>query len=72
MGSARAAWALVMASMSFSAAAQEESAPELDFLEYLGSWQDTDEEWLLVSEWDGETPPPQRDDKRKRERKEDE
>lgn len=71
MGSARAAWALVLASMSFSAGAQDEPAPELDFLEYLGSWQDTDEEWLLVSEWDGEKPP-KRDEKRKRERKEDE
>jgi hypothetical protein len=71
MGSARAAWTLVLATMSFATAAQEESTPELDFLEYLGSWQDTDEEWLLVSEWDGETPP-ERDDKRKLERKEDE
>ena len=28
--------------------------PELDFLAYLGSWQENDEEWLAVSEWQGE------------------
>jgi hypothetical protein len=26
----------------------EEEAPELAFLEYLGMWEETDEEWLLV------------------------
>jgi len=28
--------------------------PELDFLEYLGIWQENDEEWLAVSEWEGD------------------
>jgi hypothetical protein len=28
-----------------------DDAPDLDFLAYLGSWQDSDEEWLIV---DGE------------------
>lgn len=28
--------------------------PGLDFLEYLGSWQDSDEDWLWVIEWDPE------------------
>ena len=31
-----------------------EEAPELDFLAYLGSWQENDEEWLAVSEWQEE------------------
>ena len=31
-----------------------EEAPELDFLAYLGSWQENDEEWLAVSEWKGD------------------
>ena len=31
-----------------------EDAPDLDFLEYLGSWQESDEEWLAVAEWEGE------------------
>ena len=31
----------------------EEDAPDLDFLEYLGSWQESDEEWLAVAEWEG-------------------
>jgi hypothetical protein len=25
----------------------EEEAPELEFLEYLGSWEESDEDWLL-------------------------
>jgi hypothetical protein len=31
-----------------------EEMPELDFLEYLGIWQENDEEWLAVSEWEGD------------------
>ena len=27
--------------------AEEEEAPELEFLEYLGSWEESDEDWLL-------------------------
>ena len=32
-----------------TAAAQEDEAPDLDFLEYLGSWEDGDEEWVVVA-----------------------
>lgn len=28
-------------------AAEERPAPEVEFLEYLGTWEQTDEEWLL-------------------------
>ena len=31
-----------------------EKALDLDILAYLGSWQENDEEWLAVSEWDGD------------------
>ena len=31
----------------------DEDAPDLDFLAYLGSWQEGDEEWLAVAEWEG-------------------
>lgn len=37
-----------------SAAAQDaerDSAPELDFLEYLGAWAEEDDEWLAIEEW---------------------
>jgi len=35
------------------------AAPDLAFLEYLGSWQEDDTEWLLVAEWeDDDAPPP--------------
>ncbi len=36
------------------AAAQDEAAPDPEFLEYLGTWQESDEEWLAVSEWETE------------------
>ena len=32
------------------AADTEEPEPELDFLEYLGMWDETDEEWLILDE----------------------
>jgi hypothetical protein len=34
--------------------AADDDAPDLDFLAYLGSWQESDEEWLAVAEWEGE------------------
>jgi hypothetical protein len=52
-------------------------APDLDFLEYLGTWQAEDDEWLAIEQWhnnrgrdsdrareDGEVaePEPQRND----------
>lgn len=33
-------------------AADEPAAPELDFLEYLGSWQAEDEEWVIEAGWE--------------------
>jgi hypothetical protein len=33
-------------------AADEAAPPELDFLEYLGSWQAEDEEWVIEAGWD--------------------
>ncbi len=31
-----------------------EDAPELEFLEYLGSWEESDEDWLLFKAIDTE------------------
>lgn len=31
-------------------AQDEEDLPDLDFLEYLGSWEDGDEDWVVVAE----------------------
>jgi hypothetical protein len=41
-------------------AAEEPPVPELDFLEYLGSWQAEDEEWVIEAGWedDEEVAPP--------------
>jgi hypothetical protein len=33
-----------------TAGAQDDEAPDLAFLEYLGSWEASDEEWLVVAE----------------------
>jgi len=30
--------------------AEEQEAPELDFLEYLGTWEESDEEWQIFNE----------------------
>jgi len=47
----RGSW-LISAALFFATAAfaQEEEGPDLAFLEYLGSWQESDEEWLMVAE----------------------
>jgi hypothetical protein len=45
--------ALTGACLAQPAAAQEEAeAPDLDFLEYLGSWQAEDDEWFEIAEWE--------------------
>lgn len=31
-------------------AAADESAPEMDFIAYLGLWEESDEEWMLFDE----------------------
>lgn len=30
--------------------ADDEVTPDMDFLEYLGSWEESDEDWVLFSE----------------------
>jgi hypothetical protein len=36
--------------------AQQADAPDLAFLEYLGSWQADDDEWVLIAQWDEDHP----------------
>ena len=36
------------------ALADEEEIPDLEFLEYLGSWDESDEDWVLLAENDAE------------------
>ena len=36
--------------------ADEVVFPDLELLEYLGSWQGSDEEWLAVIDWRGDDP----------------
>ena len=45
-----------------SAPPPADSAPDLEFLEYLGSWQADDDEWLAIREWEKDNPPAQADE----------
>jgi hypothetical protein len=38
-----------------------DAAPDLEFLEYLGSWQADDDEWLAIREWEKDNPPADED-----------
>jgi len=29
---------------------QEDDSPDMEFLEYLGMWEESDEDWLLIEE----------------------
>ena len=49
-----AAMSVVFGPTATAADDAADDAPELDFLAYLGSWQESDEEWLAVAEWEGE------------------
>ena len=41
---------VVACGVAGTVSAQERDAPDLSFLEYLGSWEDGDAEWLVVAE----------------------
>lgn len=51
---ARLALLAVLLGFARAAAAQDEGGPDLGFLEYLGSWQESDEDWVVVAETDDE------------------
>jgi hypothetical protein len=45
-------WLLALLSLAPAAGnAQDSAPPPLELLEYLGSWQEDDEEWVLDAEW---------------------
>ena len=44
-----------LVSVGASSAADDEELPDSEFLEYLGSWDASDEEWLLFDAEDPET-----------------
>jgi hypothetical protein len=42
--------------------AEEGAGPDLDFLEYLGTWAEDDDEWLAIEEWEkGNSAKPEED-----------
>ena len=45
----RLALLAAMSGLAAAARAQDDD-PDLSFLEYLGSWQESDEEWLIVAD----------------------
>ncbi len=51
--SAERATALLVGALCLGTAAladEEEPAPDAEFLEYLGIWEETDEDWLILDE----------------------
>ena len=42
---------LVLLMGVLSPAGLADDVPDADFLEYLGSWEDTDAEWIAVADW---------------------
>ena len=55
-------WGLIGCSGFVSAA--EEELPDIEFLEYLGSWEESDEEWVLMATATDERAAATRDEKR--------
>ena len=39
-------------SAGVASAAEEQELPDLEFLEYLGSWEASDEDWVIFTEVD--------------------
>jgi hypothetical protein len=35
---------------------EQETGPDLEFLEYLGAWAEDDDEWLASEEWQKDAP----------------
>ncbi len=66
----RRGWLAVCGGLSIAVAnaqpddeeAPDDAPPDTEFLEYLGAWQDSDEEWEIVSEWSGAATPAPGDD----------
>jgi hypothetical protein len=48
--SARALLLTSMLSVGSLAFAADEDVPELEFFEYLGMWEESDEEWLVLDD----------------------
>ena len=67
-----AALAIMQAAVMPFAGADERDTPDLDLLEYLGSWQGDDQEWLAVSDWDANSDAQGKEPEAPREEKEDE
>lgn len=38
----------ILLSSSGMVCAEEEGVPDMEFLEYLGMWEESDEDWLIV------------------------
>jgi hypothetical protein len=42
-------------------APETEAAPDVEFLEYLGAWAGSDDEWLAIEEWEKDDTEPRGD-----------
>jgi len=48
--SVRRVFGIVLLSACSVAVVADEELPEIEFLEYLGLWEETDEDWLMFSD----------------------
>lgn len=59
----RVAVTIVCGLLAGTASADEPEVPDMAFLEYLGSWQESDEDWMLFADDEAETEELPRDEK---------
>lgn len=50
---------------------EQEQGPDLDFLEYLGTWAEEDDEWLAIEEWEKDNGAEPEEERRESDRNED-
>lgn len=50
MSADRKVWLSVLLLGTAGVVAADEELPEMDFLEYLGMWEESDEEWLALDD----------------------
>ena len=68
----RLLWLAAGCLITTAAHTETDGTPDSEFLEYLGSWDESDEDWLTVAEWPGQSTGNRASDKEKDERKDDE
>ena len=53
MSAERKIWLTILLLGTAGAVAADEELPDMDFLEYLGMWEESDDEWLALADDEG-------------------